>query len=308
MTLGPPGTTCKPATGLFPRLRSRDDLERLRLRDDQVRSFGENGYLAGIRVLEGATLDAVREAVERIQRGESPRLETLYEVEEDYYRDPEANAFHCLGGWLVEPALHDLIFHPAATVPAAQLLGLERLRFWHDQVFYKPPRHPGVVSWHQDFSYWTRTLPMRHITMNIVLDDTSLGNGCLHYVPGSHRWPDLPVTGLAGDMDSIQSVLTDEQKSLFKPVAVELKAGECSFHHPRMIHGSFANVTDRPRRATVINVFRDGVRSASDAPPLRGVPAIPRGEPMGGRFFPLLFEPSHPRLQHPRGFRSRLRS
>jgi ectoine hydroxylase-related dioxygenase (phytanoyl-CoA dioxygenase family) len=92
-------------------------------------------------------------------------------------------------------------------------------------------------------------------------------------------------------MDSIQSALTDEQKILFKPIAIELKAGECSFHHPRMIHGSYANSTERPRRATVINVFRDGVRSASDAPPLEGVPPIPKGEPMRGQFFPLLFDP-----------------
>jgi hypothetical protein len=90
-------------------------------------------------------------------------------------------------------------------------------------------------------------------------------------------------------MDAIQSVLTGEQRSEFRPVAIELKAGEASFHHPRLIHGSYANDTDSPRRATVINVFRDGVRSNSDAPPLEGVPSIPKGEPMGGRFFPLLF-------------------
>jgi hypothetical protein len=51
-----------------------------------------------------------------------------------------------------------------------------------------------------------------------------------------------------------------------------------------------APVTDLfPRRATVGNVFRDGVRSDSDSPTLEGVPAIPKGQPMGGRFLPLLF-------------------
>jgi ectoine hydroxylase-related dioxygenase (phytanoyl-CoA dioxygenase family) len=116
-------------------------------------------------------------------------------------------------------------------------------------------------------------------------------NGCLHYVPRSHRWSDLPITGLAGGMDAIQGVLTEEQKKEFKPVAIQLKKGEASFHHPRMIHGSYANATDRPRRATVINVFRDGVRSASDAPLLEGVPPIPSGEKMCGQFFPLLLDP-----------------
>jgi ectoine hydroxylase-related dioxygenase (phytanoyl-CoA dioxygenase family) len=67
-----------------------------------------------------------------------------------------------------------------------------------------------------------------------------------------------------------------------------LKAGECSFHHPLMVHGSYANQTAKPRRAVVINAFRDGVVSASDAPLLEGVPAIPAGQKIVGQFFPLL--------------------
>jgi hypothetical protein len=86
-------------------------------------------------------------------------------------------------------------------------------------------------------------------------------------------------------MNSIQSVLTDEQKENFKPVAIELKRGEASFHHPLMVHGSFENKTDRPRRAAVLNVFRDGVRSNSDQPLLAGVPAIPIGNKLQGQFF-----------------------
>jgi len=92
-------------------------------------------------------------------------------------------------------------------------------------------------------------------------------------------------------MNSIQMVLTDQQKENFKPVAVELKKCEASFHHPLMVHGSFENETDRPRRATIINVFRDGVASDSNIPPLEGVPAIPAGDKMQGQFFPLLFDP-----------------
>ena len=85
--------------------------------------------------------------------------------------------------------------------------------------------------------------------------------------------------------------LTPAQRAEFKPVAIELKAGECSFHHPLMVHGSYANQTGRPRRAVVLNAFRDGVTSASDAPLLEGVPAIQAGEKMGGQFFPLLSNP-----------------
>jgi ectoine hydroxylase-related dioxygenase (phytanoyl-CoA dioxygenase family) len=89
-------------------------------------------------------------------------------------------------------------------------------------------------------------------------------------------------------MDVVLDSLTAEQRDRFKPVAIELKAGECSFHHPLMIHGSYANHTAKPRRAVVINAFCDGVVSASDAPLLEGVPAIPAGQKIEGQFFPLL--------------------
>lgn len=125
----------------------------------------------------------------------------------------------------------------------------------------------------------------------IGLDDATVENGCLEYVPGSHRWELLPITGLAGDMDAIRSVLDDAKwEALQRPVCVELAAGEASFHHALLVHGSRHNRSRRPRRAVVLNAFRDGVRSDSDDPPLEGVPPIPKGQPMAGPFFPLLFD------------------
>lgn len=278
-------------TELFPRVRSRAEAEVFRLGPQEVRTFETNGFVAGVRVLDPEQLEAVRQAVERIRGGTNPRSDLLYEVEEDYYRAPERNAFHCLGGWLVEPALHDLVFHPAATVPAAQLLGLERLRFWHDQVFYKPPRHPGVVAWHQDFSYWTRTLPMSHVTVNVVLDDTTLENGCLHYVPGSHRWPLLAPVSFGQDMEAFRDFLPPELRELFRPTPVELKAGQASFHHPLTVHGSYENHSAGPRRATVLNYMAPDTRSAEGRIPLlKGTPVVPRGEVIEGEHFPIVLD------------------
>jgi ectoine hydroxylase-related dioxygenase (phytanoyl-CoA dioxygenase family) len=214
----------------------------------------------------------------------------FYEYSSNESADPSRVLFHALGAWRITPGFHDILWHPAFTVAASQLFD-GAVRFWHDQLFCKPARHGGVVAWHQDYSYWTRTRPMAHLTCWIGLDDATRDNGCLQYIPGSHRWQLLPVTGLAGDMNAIQSVLSDEQREQFKPVAIELKKGECAFHHPLMVHGSYANSTDGPRRATVINAFRDGVLSGSDDELLAGVPRIPQGQKMEGQFFPLLYAP-----------------
>lgn len=129
---------------------------------------------------------------------------------------------------------------------------------------------------------------MAHISCWIGLDDSTRDNGCLYYVPGSHRWPPLPRASFANRMDAILDFLTPAQREEFNPVPIELKAGECSFHHPMMVHGSYANATAQPRRAVVLNAFRDGVISASEAPLLEGVPAIPSGQKIDGQFFPLL--------------------
>jgi ectoine hydroxylase-related dioxygenase (phytanoyl-CoA dioxygenase family) len=210
-----------------------------------------------------------------------PGRELFYEYNTSESTDPATTLFHALGAWRVSPAFHDLLWNPAFLIPAARLLGAP-VRFWHDQIFYKPAHHGGIVAWHQ---------PMAHLSCWIGLDDSKIENGCLHYLPRSHHWDLLPVTGLADDMNAIQSFLNQDQKKDFKPLPIELKKGEASFHHPLMVHGSYGNTTGRPRRAVVINVFADGVMSASDEPLLQGVPAIPAGQKMAGQFFPLLFEP-----------------
>jgi ectoine hydroxylase-related dioxygenase (phytanoyl-CoA dioxygenase family) len=279
-----------PITAIFPRISPTEAYERYRLTDEQVRFFNENGYLAGLRILHDAEIQILREELKDLINPDHPGNSLFYEFHSNESVDPASVVFHALGAWRIKPGFHDLLWHPAYLIPAAQLLG-GAVRFWHDQLFCKPPHHGGVVAWHQDYSYWTRTTPLAHLTCWIGLDDSTHDNGCVRYLPGSHLWPELPITGLTGDLDAIQSVLTAEQKTKFKPVAIELKKGECTFHHPRMIHGSYGNKTNRPRRATVINLFRDGVRSNSDAPLLEGVPVIPKGEKMDGQFFPLLFNP-----------------
>mgnify|MGYP002623997388 FL=1 len=261
-----------------------------RLSDGQVQSFHDAGYVSGIRILDDRQIEILRNELAELVKTDHPGYPLWYEFHSNESADPSKVLFHALGAWRIGGACHDILWHPALTVAASQLLGGD-VRFWHDQLFCKPARHGGVVAWHQDYSYWTRTKPMAHLTCWIGLDDTDAENGCMWYVPGSHKWDLLPITGLAGDMNAIREVLSDEQwEALQNPVPVVLKAGEASFHHPLMIHGSRENLTDRPRRAVVINLCRADVRSDSDEPLLEGVPVVPKGERLGGQFFPIVFE------------------
>ena len=280
----------RPLLGIFSQANTKAVWDRHRLSAEQLEFYHENGYVAGIRMLDDDQVELLRNELTELVNLDHSGRRLFYEYNSNESADPSKILFHALGAWRVAPGFHDLLWNPAFLVPAFQLLG-GPVRFWHDQIFYKPAHHGGVVAWHQDYSYWTRTRPMAHLSCWIGLDDSTRDNGCVHYVPGSHRWDLLPVTGLADDMDAIKAVLSEEQKEQFKPVAIELRKGEASFHHPLMVHGSFENRTARSRRAAVLNVFRDGVVSAADDAPLEGVPPIPVGEQMEGQFFPLLFDP-----------------
>ncbi len=276
-----------PVGSLFSSPGATPDPENL-LEPADLKFFEEYGYVCGGRILSETQLVALRSELGQFFKEPQAGSDLWYEYHRNEAESDDSILFHALGAWRLAPGFHDLLWHQAWLSKATQLLGSD-VRFWHDQLFCKPALQGGSVAWHQDYSYWTRTKPMAHLTCWIALDDATVDNGCLHYIPGSHRWDLLPITGLAGGMAAIEGVLSPEQKAAFEAaVPIELAAGECVFHHPLTIHGSFANSSTRARRATVINVFADGVKSASDEVLLDGVPVIPSGERMCGQFFPLL--------------------
>lgn len=282
-------TQHQPTGTLFAPQLKADDPASFHLSPEQVAHYNEFGYVAGTRLLSEAQCDALCEELAELADPNHPGNHLFYEYNSNESADPNTVLFHALGAWRVSPGFHDILWNPAFTRAASDLLD-GPVRFWHDQLFCKPAQHGGVVAWHQDYSYWTRTSPMQHLTCWIGLDDADEENGCLYYVPGSHRWPLLPITGLAGDMEAIQTVLSDEQKAAFQPIPIRLKRGECAFHHPLLVHGSYDNKSERSRRAVVLNVVRDGVKSVSDEVLLHGVPPVPNGEALDGTFFPLLYD------------------
>ena len=284
-----------PITDLFTQPTSPEEWKCFQLSEDQIRHFQEQGYVSGIRLLDDAQIDALRDELSEMVDPKHDGHELFYEYHSNESDNPDSILFHALGAWRVRPTFHDIIWNPAFLIPAYQLLG-KRFRLFHDQLFSKPAQHGGVVAWHQDFSYWTWTQPMAHLTCWIGLDDATEENGCMHYIPGSHQWGLLKKTGLAGDMESVREVLTPEQIQDFESKCpIVLKKGEATFHHPLMMHGSYENRSDRPRRATVINLLTDGVMSSfegEDSPGTTNFPMLPKGQKMEGDFYPVLFDPA----------------
>jgi len=282
----------KLVSDLFHWPTSKTEWETFKLTDDQVSFFNENGFLSGIKMLDDAQVNFLRNELSEIADVDHPSHSLYYEFHSNESADPSTILFHALGAWRIGPGFHDVLWNPRFLVAASQLLGNVPVRFWHDQLFWKPAKKGGVVAWHQDYSYWTRTKPVAHLTCWCGLDDATKENGCLQYIAGSHRWGLLPKPVLAGEIQGIRDFLNDEQKKQFDhPQYAEVKAGEAIFHHSLTLHGSGENKSDKPRRAFVINAFADGVISDSNEPLLNGVPVVAKGEKMLGQFFPLLYNP-----------------
>jgi len=277
-------------SNMFKWPENKSDWAKYRLSDEQVQFFKRNGYLTNIKLLEEDQVEQLREELLQIMDPSDEKHDLLYEFHSNESEDPGRVIFHSLGHWRMTPGFHDILWNPSYVMAAYQLLGDKPVRFWHDQLFCKPAKHGGVVAWHQDYSYWTRTSPMQHLTTWVGLDDSSLENGCLQYIPGSQNWGLLDKPSLTGEMKGLMRFITDEQaRALENPVPVEMPKGYGAFHHPLTVHGSFENNSDRPRRAFVINVFADGTFSNTNEAILAGVPPIKSGNKMEGKFFPLLF-------------------
>jgi hypothetical protein len=270
---------------------SKEEWEQYRLTDDQVNFFQEHGYLAGIKFLEEWQVDQLNHDLIRMMDPNLPDHTLFHQFFSNASTDPDSVLFHALGAWRITPGFHDILWNPAFVMAASQLLGNRAVRFWHDQLFCKPAKHGGVVAWHQDYSYWTRTIPMQHLTCWVALDDATTENGCMYYVPKSHNWGLLQKPELAGEMEGLMEFLTEEQKAAFHPVPIELKKGYGTFHHPLLVHGSYENRSDRSRRAFVLNMFADGTVSDTEQTLMPGTPAIQKGESISGQFFPLLIDP-----------------
>lgn len=274
------------------------------LTPEQLAEFDERGFIAGIPVLSEDELAALRAEIDALADPGHEGREFWYE-----YQDLSADGvfqggfLHGSGAWRVRPGFHDLLWHPGVTVRLRQLVG-GSVRLLHDQVLAKPPGAGGTVLWHQDYSYWRYTQPLRHATCWVALDDATVENGCLHYIPGSHRWNVLLPQASRADEELayVFDHLDDEQRAAFVPEPAQVPAGSAVFHHPLMIHSSTPNLSSKPRRATTMHVMHDGTRAAVDLPEVDGLPAWlaggageeypivdePAGAPLGGKFFPVL--------------------
>lgn len=220
------------------------------LSQEQIAQYQQEGFLVIPDFLDAGELAAWREAVdtavERRGGNKLPDRASVYgkgdEKEKEYY---DKVFDQLINLWKDNPAVKELILDARIGQMATELSGAEGIRAWHDQVLIKKP-WANPTSWHLDTPYWSFS-DRRALSIWVALDEATLENGCLFFIPGSHRETTFENPGIGKNMDAIFEVYPQFRKS--RSVSAPMKAGSCSFHNGLTIHGANPNMTPGYRRA-----------------------------------------------------------
>ena len=137
-----------------------------------------------------------------------------------------------------------------ALVAATQLLG-PGTEAQGNHAIMKPADMGAATPWHQDEAYWNPDLAYNALSVWVPLQEATLENGCMHFIPGSHRQAVLPHHPINHD-PRIHGLEVDGALDVSGAVACPLPPGGATFHLARTLHYAGENRTAFPRRAYIM--------------------------------------------------------
>lgn len=132
-----------------------------------------------------------------------------------------------------------------------QLIGRD-IVLWITRILCKPAVQGREVPWHQDGEYWPMR-PLATCSAWVAIDPVSTANGCMRFIPGSHRRQELYRHHVTNRDNLVLNLeLDQDQFNESDAVNVELEPGQVSLHDVRLIHGSLANTSGQRRGALIL--------------------------------------------------------
>lgn len=199
----------------------------------QIDRYHQDGYLVPDFRLPSKTIDAIK--------ADHARLVANYPQYSDYCGALLLHDFRFLN-YARNPDILDMV---------EQLIGPD-IALWNSSLFAKPARTGTRTPWHQDGEYWP-IRPLATCSVWIALDDATRENGCLRFIPGTHSNRKLCEHHF-NDAKDIALPLELDSKHVDESRAVDLilESGQISLHDVYLMHGSEANMSDRPRRGMTL--------------------------------------------------------
>lgn len=178
--------------------------------------------------------------------------------------------------------LNALVSHPTVLDAVEGVLGPDVL-CWGSSLFVKEAGAADYVAWHQDAHYWGLE-PDDVVSAWIALQPSTLENGAMQVIPGSHRDQPLPhgpsAPGSKNMLFTAEELAVDVDTA--RAVPLILAQGEMSLHHVGIVHGSEPNRSAGRRMGYAIRYVAPHVRQRD----LRNTALLVRGEDRHGNFGP----------------------
>jgi ectoine hydroxylase-related dioxygenase (phytanoyl-CoA dioxygenase family) len=265
----------------LPDLTSEFDLP-----DSVIAEFQEKGHTAVRGLASADEVAAYRADIERVA------AERAHERRPFEDRDTYGKAFlQSCNLWVADDAVRRFVFARRFARVAAALLGVERVRLYHDQALVKEAGG-GPTPWHQDQYYWPFD-GAETITMWMPLIDIPPEIGSMTFASGSHRLGYLGEYAISDESERTFRAMIERER-LPLDTHVGLRAGDATFHAGWTLHSAGPNPTETVRPVMTVIYFADGLRVAepkSDAQRfdmLVWLPGLEPGDPAATPTNPLL--------------------
>lgn len=216
--------------------------------DSQIAEYADQGFAVIRELLDAVMLErwrhAIDSAIEVHLRQENTHHNQRNDRPDDYYK----NVFvQCVNLWKSSEEVKALVLDANFGRLAASLAGTSGVRLYHDHAMVKQPwanptnfhvDNPGdPFHSHQSIMLW------------IALDDATLKNGCLYFLPGTHKSSRFDVGGKLSEAGIGELLKKFPEWEGIEPQSAEMKAGDGVFISGMVAHGAGPNMTIRPRRA-----------------------------------------------------------
>lgn len=220
------------------------------LSTEEIESYRENGFLAIDGLLDSTEVSTWRQTIDQaveqtVSRQAANRdLRHNQNGEDNYYKRV---FIQCVNLWKSHDSVKALVLDSRLGRMAAEISGATGVRLYHDHALIKAP-WANPTNFHVDNPmdpFYSHQATM----LWIALDDATRQNGCLYFLPGSHktsRFDKAGALGRAGIGDLIQDY---PEWAGIEPQPIELKAGGALFISGMVAHAAGPNMSLQPRRA-----------------------------------------------------------
>ena len=226
----------------------------------QLAQYDEQGYI----IVPGVLDEFTRKRMQSVLAGlveKSRAVSThndIYDLEPNHSSE-EPRVRRIKRPHVVDPVFNEFTRSTSLLSILAALLG-NNVRLHGSKLNLKAPQFGSPVEWHQDWAFYPHTNDDL-LAVGVMLDDTTVENGAMYVMPGTHKGPTFNHHGadglFCGAIDPDTSGL-----DFSGAVPCEGAAGSCSFHHVRLVHGSAQNTSEKPRQLLLYEC------TAADAWPL----------------------------------------